>query len=422
LDQNFISDMAKADQNDKVNPQFKAIYELLHEGFVEEKTFVPTSWIHKVESSLIPKLKERLSSYRAYLGQVDVHHPGHIAAYQLNRAARIFNGEEIPDISADDVYSQNPDQRTERFKIDVNMDLSRIFSDQDRKQMAKKLDEVRKTIASEKRTVKEQLSSELKARLSSLSKYEDYSLRHLFRGDDAQRSSFLTVDNIITIPQFFIDAFMWAKILVDHPNRPIGDGDASDIEMISTYLPYVDVLATDTFMAEIIKQLKLDQKYGTVVFGANKAGLTAMEKYIADYLASTAPVNRPSVSVFVLPDEGIRNDSFDFFKKIGLQAMSEEGRHKNWVKLFSFDDGKMPQYMDPRIKLPIPFHGLQDVEIIKITEGLSREQILDLCRANCRSVRFILIDKYSDISDDFIHRTVIAANSEGKIIDEYQLY
>jgi hypothetical protein len=41
LDQNFLSNMSKADINEKVRPEFKDISELLHQGFVDEKVAVP---------------------------------------------------------------------------------------------------------------------------------------------------------------------------------------------------------------------------------------------------------------------------------------------------------------------------------------------------------------------------------------------
>ena len=52
LDQNFLSGMSKADINEKVRPEFKEIYELLHQGFVDEKLVVPSSLLHDIESSL----------------------------------------------------------------------------------------------------------------------------------------------------------------------------------------------------------------------------------------------------------------------------------------------------------------------------------------------------------------------------------
>ena len=51
LDQNFLSEMAKADPNNKVKPEFKELYDLLHTGFVEEKLVVPQSWFHDLETS-----------------------------------------------------------------------------------------------------------------------------------------------------------------------------------------------------------------------------------------------------------------------------------------------------------------------------------------------------------------------------------
>jgi hypothetical protein len=41
LDQNFISDIAKDPIKKPVKPEFTEIYELLHQGFVEEKPVVP---------------------------------------------------------------------------------------------------------------------------------------------------------------------------------------------------------------------------------------------------------------------------------------------------------------------------------------------------------------------------------------------
>ena len=67
LDQNFLSEMSKADVNEKVRPEFKEIYELLHWGFVDEKLVVPGSLLHEIESSLATHLKDRIISYQLYL-------------------------------------------------------------------------------------------------------------------------------------------------------------------------------------------------------------------------------------------------------------------------------------------------------------------------------------------------------------------
>jgi hypothetical protein len=56
LDQNFLSEMSKAGINEKVRPEFRDIYELLHQGFLDEKLVVPGSLLHDIESSLATHL------------------------------------------------------------------------------------------------------------------------------------------------------------------------------------------------------------------------------------------------------------------------------------------------------------------------------------------------------------------------------
>jgi hypothetical protein len=65
LDQNFLSEMAKAGINEKVRPEFKEIYELLHLGFVDEKLVVPGSVLHDVHAP--PRRIPRAGSARRQL-------------------------------------------------------------------------------------------------------------------------------------------------------------------------------------------------------------------------------------------------------------------------------------------------------------------------------------------------------------------
>ena len=64
LDQNFISEMAKADVNVKVKQEWKDLFSLLKEGFLGEKLVVPQSWFHDVETSFAPVLKSASSAIR----------------------------------------------------------------------------------------------------------------------------------------------------------------------------------------------------------------------------------------------------------------------------------------------------------------------------------------------------------------------
>jgi hypothetical protein len=92
LDQNFLSEMAKADLNEKVRQEFRDIYELLHRGFADEKLVVPGSLLHDIESSLATHLKDRISTYQHYLGQVRLYRPDEIRETKLVTGT---SGEEV---------------------------------------------------------------------------------------------------------------------------------------------------------------------------------------------------------------------------------------------------------------------------------------------------------------------------------------
>jgi hypothetical protein len=50
----------------------------------------------------------------------------------------------------------------------------------------------------------------------------------------------------------------------------------------ATVLPYVDVLATDGHMKQLIQALKLDRQYGVRVFGSRKADVVALTSLVRE--------------------------------------------------------------------------------------------------------------------------------------------
>ena len=50
--------------------------------------------------------------------------------------------------------------------------------------------------------------------------------------------------------------------------RPITKSDAADIDILSTYIPYMDALCTDAFMAEQLRTLGIDKEHQVAVFNA----------------------------------------------------------------------------------------------------------------------------------------------------------
>ena len=62
LDQNFVSEMAKP-THDRVRPDFRELYSVLHEGFWNEQLVVFRSGFHDVETSLAGALKDAILPY-----------------------------------------------------------------------------------------------------------------------------------------------------------------------------------------------------------------------------------------------------------------------------------------------------------------------------------------------------------------------
>jgi hypothetical protein len=140
LDQNFLSEMSKADVNEKVRPEFRDIYELLHRGFVDEKLVVPSSLLHDIESSLATHLKDRISTYQHYLGQARLRRPDEIRNAQVSVALDRFKRRGSEDLLNPKIaFLDDPDKRVERFDIHVDGHWERQNFRQSRHVTAKQL-------------------------------------------------------------------------------------------------------------------------------------------------------------------------------------------------------------------------------------------------------------------------------------------
>ena len=161
LDQNFLSNMSKADINEKVRPEFKEIYKLLHQGFVDEKLVVPSSLLHDIESSLATHLKDRIVSYQHYLGQVRLYRPDEIRNTQTFAGLDRFIGR-TPDnpLRPEAAFLDHPDQRVEPFGISVDSHLERHNFRQRRHRTAKELEKLRQRLLLGKVTYDQQLKVE----------------------------------------------------------------------------------------------------------------------------------------------------------------------------------------------------------------------------------------------------------------------
>src|SRR4030042_4171232 len=333
LDQNFISDIAKSNQNPNVNPKIKSIFGLLHQGFIDEKVVVPKSRIQKKETALATHYKEIIRKHQGFLGQVELENFNHIFSYQAYKAAEKFLGIKSRSIGWREAFKENPNKKTQQYDIIVDSGLWEDGSYRKEKlQTVKLLNDAKCISNNEKRTYREQKGLELEAQRELFLQKHTYAVEHLFNRSYEDLVNFTKSKEFESIPYIDITIAIWPILFIHCKNRAIKKGDYADIETIATYLPYVDVYATDTFMAELIKQQKLDDRYDTKVFSSSRDGLFAFEKYLKRSLMRKKPVNWPEISVFVLPDEKIKKNSWEFFRNLGNQCHGNE-RGRGWVEI-----------------------------------------------------------------------------------------
>jgi hypothetical protein len=409
LDQNFLSGISRADVNEKVRPEFKEIYELLRQGFVDEKLVVPGSLLHDIESSLATHLKDRIVRYQHYLGKVRLYRPDEIRDTQTFEALDRFMGRTPEDpLRPRAAFLDDPDQRVEPFGITVDSHLEKRNFRQSRHRTARELEKLRQRLLLDRVTYDQQLKAEQKAQRDQFIQTYCSFCGPVSQGKQTELTAFTESTVFTSLPLLRIEAHLLASILTRNPTRQIKPSDGTDIDALSAYAPYMDVVCTDAFMADQLRDIA--KEYGLELFHAKISSLRELKAYLENYVSSTAPIRRPSITAFVLPPKERREESFQFFYQLGtaLQAMGM----KEYGELYAFDDGAMPEYELPQLPgSPVPFYGLQDVTRIELPHGATEEEVLSICRERCRSDHFILVDKYKEIPDTFMLGAAMYAES-----------
>jgi len=420
LDQNFLSEMSKADVNEKVRPEFKEIYELLHQGFVDEKLVVPDSSLHDIESSLATHLKDRIVTYQHYLGQVRLYRPDEIRNTQTFAALDCFMGR-IPEdpLQPEAAFLDHPDQRVERFGITVDSNLERHNFRQSRHRTAKELEKLRQRLLQGNVTYDQQLKVEQEAQRDQVVQTYCSFCGPVSEEKRKELTAFMESTDFTSIPLLRIEAHLFASILTRKPGRQIKPSDGTDIDALSAYAPYMDVVCTDAFMADQLRGIA--KEYGIVLFHAKTSSLRKLRAFLESHLSGASPIRCPSMTAFVLPPKERRDESFQFFYRLGA-ALRAMGMNE-YGELYAFDDGGMPKYELPQLPgAPVPFYGLQDVTRIELPHGAIEEEILIICRDRCRSDHFILIDEYKEIPDTFMLGAAMCAESNMDSTHGYRIF
>ncbi len=336
LDQNFISDMAKfdlEDKQDKVKPALKDIFSEIKNGVDEEKFLSPDSWIHAIETAAKsdPALRKAIHSYQGYLGQVTLRDPWAIKSSQFISAllnwCEIKLGQQDPWRLA---FRENPNKRMENFKVSVpmpNLGLAELDS-----ASIKKLSEIRRNgISADDQYKKEMETSRqhykhlLKRRFISVLRRHNISIQ--------KAEKFIDSHEFTQIPNIDLFCQLWSKNLANKERNDSQLGhDYNDIEFLAAYLPYCDVIATDKYMKSILQELKLDKKYSCRLYTMRDTDLQEMNTLLKEERIKRQPANKSLFSVLCVMLESKPTYKIDFLKKISEAQTKFQSTGKYWNK------------------------------------------------------------------------------------------
>ena len=145
-------------------------------------------------------------------------------------------------------------------------------------------------------------------------------------------SEFVDSDEFAAIPNIEIFSRLWSRSLSDSFRKCGIEGDYNDIEFLSVYMPYCDVIATDNYMKALTQSLKLDEKHKCRLFSMKGNGLTEMSMHLEDLRKNMQPGNQSLFSVLATMTEEKPTYLVKFLQKLSLARGKFQGTGKYWDK------------------------------------------------------------------------------------------
>lgn len=410
LDQNFISNISLLDTKN-IAKEYKELFEILKKGFLEEKTVCPLSWFHREEASLCSSRADQINKHLRFLGQVDFNSSNEITRNQFVRATNILFNRVNKQEPWRDAFRDNPDKWVQRFVIDTNLNFQVLNIPQTRKTIAKQMDSVKASVLKKDITYAKQQKLEEQAIIEGLFKMHKGFMKE---GDSADLKILFNSEVIKEIPKVYISSRLNTSYLVNCKERKIKESDNTDLDMASHFLPYCDILATDSFMKAMISDLELDKKYNCKVFSPKKSDIEDFISTVKHEIETREPAIIPLVSLCVIPDKEIKQNLWRFLQKINNARNFYSNRDKEWIELINVDDGKGPKYnLDPSF-----FFGYE--KELKVS-SINR-RTLDLCLSEARSGTIVVIDRFFDFKErELLPNIMRAVNEKQGIVSEYNI-
>jgi hypothetical protein len=89
-------------------------------------------------------------------------------------------------------------------------------------------------------------------------------------GEPWKTKEFLNSQELLGCPFLHIRSSLMAADIIHYPDRVPSPSLSTDFEMVASILPYIDILATDNHMAELIRQAGLSSTFSAQVFSMNR--------------------------------------------------------------------------------------------------------------------------------------------------------
>ncbi|MDP2731198.1 MAG: hypothetical protein Q8O55_12060 [Dehalococcoidales bacterium] len=302
LDQNFASNLAKSlyldDWKDPLASFYRELYELLSDLTDRDLIICPTSHFHSEETELGNRVKEFLWHFVKQLGYgLSFKSYPEIMEQQVVTAARAYCN--LPDIQCPEweiAFNRDPHvpiRRIPRPDLLVSFPNSQEFNEYVRLSRTSLADEYwtykvhcrgkRQTYNKELEVQKNQYileifkprpslnikSSNLEQVLNLLGlagviqfhRSVDEVLQHC-----ADPERFFVSTQLLDCPYIHVWASLVAADIFFHPEKKPPASLFTDFEIVASVLPYVDILATDSYICELVRRAKLSDRFGTKIF------------------------------------------------------------------------------------------------------------------------------------------------------------
>lgn len=339
LDQNYISNMAKAQVGsieNKVQAEFwKYLFNDLFRAVLADKIICPESEFHLTEAKFDRRL---LNSIRLIIqmlsGGLQLRPWKDILELQIQDAARQFLGKQAEQRENWAIAFMSDPQSKYKDRIEGILD-GRIENyahpiitlddiDHDRQLKARFPNEARKCLEQYRTRpigwTKLLLENKQGVITSSIGSHAEQVIQKKLEGNYPLNDKFIALMNYVRLEQFWdsihqiginpkdpdiMNRFVRSKELLDSPyieinasiqaaiteqylkGRKTRESDLYDVPILSSVLPYCDVITTDSFMKEIlVKRLRFDTRYDVKIFSASQRDRSALHELIRKLAAT----------------------------------------------------------------------------------------------------------------------------------------